>query len=75
MNTAYLVNFEHLFHFNLHVQISLQNGPKMSHNLQNYLTFNFRHRRHMFGDVVDAEDHLLTMPREALGKFWVGVLK
>ena len=29
----------------------------------------------MFGDVVDAGDHLSTMPREAVGKFWVGVFR
>ena len=29
----------------------------------------------MFGDVVDAEDHLLTIPREALRKLWGGVFQ
>ena len=34
----------------------------MPYNLQNYLIFHFRDRRHMFEDVVDAGEHLLTMP-------------
>ena len=29
----------------------------------------------MFGDVVDAGDNLLTMPREALGIFWGRVFR
>ena len=51
-----------IFNFNSHIQIILQKRPNISHNLQNTLTFYFRHRHHMFEDVVDAGEHLLTMP-------------
>ena len=51
-----------IFNFNSHIQIILQKGPNISHNLQNILTFHFRHRHNMFEVVVDAGEHLLTMP-------------
>ena len=51
-----------IFNFNSQIQIILQKGPNISHNLQNILTFHFRHRHHMFEDAVDAGEHLLTMP-------------
>ena len=51
-----------IFNFNSHVQIILQKGPNIPKNLQNYVTFHLQHLRHMFEDVVDAGDHLLTMP-------------